>query len=168
MCRLKKWQRYLPLWSLILICVVVIALIGGLLLVFFGSERWFPALAYLVAASAIAAGGCVAYRHLTTLQGIERAHVLTHLDTCWSDVELANSRTEFLKFMNELCNTKDTPEWHYEIAGKLRTLKKDKYDMYKKLVSMLDFYETVGYFSRVHYILPNNHRTVWAKCQRLR
>ena len=39
---------------------------------------------------------------------------------------------------------------------KLKTLKKDKYDIYRTLVSMLDFYETIGYFSKVQYILPRD------------
>jgi len=150
---MKANGKSLPLWLLIALSIIFIVLIGFLLVVLFGDQTWFSALAYLVAASAIAAGGCVAYHHLAILQGIERAHILTHLDTCWADAELAKSREELLKFRNELINVQGSPEWHEEIKNKLQTYKVDKYDVYKRLTIMLDFYETLGYFSKVRYIL---------------
>ncbi len=151
--RRKAREIHLPLWLMIILTIIGIGSIGFLLVVLFGGERWFPALAYLVAASAIAAGGCIAYHHLTILQGIERAHILTHLDTCWSNTELAKSREELLKFRNELNNVPGSTEWYEEIKNKLQTYKVSKYDIFKRLTIMLDFYETLGYFSKVGYIL---------------
>jgi len=148
--------KHPPLWLLIILCLISIGLIGYLLVILFGDKSWFTALAYLIAASAIASGGCVAYHHLRILQGTERAAVLTSLDACWSDAQLANSRNEFLKFLNRLRSKKDSPEWQQEILSKLNTYKKDRPILYRKLVAMLDFYETVGYFSKVQYILPND------------
>lgn len=150
---MKVSVKRLPLWLLIILCVISIGVIGILLVIFLGDKSWFPALAYLVAASAIAGGGCVAYHHLNILQDIERAHILTHLDTCWADVELAKSRVELLKFQNELKSARGSSEWYEEIKNKLRTYRVNKYDIYKRLIIMLDFYETLGYFSKVRYIL---------------
>lgn len=148
----KAREIHLPLGLMIILCIIGIGLIGLLLVVFWGDKSWFSALAYLVAASVLAAGVCVAYHHLATLQGIERAHILTHLDTCWADTELAKSRAELLKFRNELKNAQDSPEWHEEIKTELRTCKANEYGVYKRLTIMLDFYETLGYFSKVRYI----------------
>ena len=75
------------------------------------------------------------------------------MDTCWADTELAKSREELLKFRNELKNDQGSPKWHEEIKNKLQTYKVDNYDVYKRLTIMLDFYETLGYFSKVRYIL---------------
>ena len=146
-------EKIIPLWILIVACLIIISLIGLFLILLFGEQTWVSTLGYLVAAATIAIGGCVAYHHLAILQGIERAHILTHLDTCWADTELAKSREELLKFWNELESVKGSPEWHKEIKKKLQTYKEDKYEVFKRLTIMLDFYETLGYFSKVGYIL---------------
>jgi len=149
-------EKPIQLWLLITLCLIIIGSIGYVLIRFFGEQTWCSSLAYLVVASAIASGGCIAYHHLRIIQGTERASVLTNLDACWSDVQLANSRSEFLRFSNELENVKDSPEWQTEVLNKLKSYKIKHPDIYRKLVSMLDFYETLGYFCRVHYILPSD------------
>jgi len=151
----KVKGKHIPLLVLIIICLIVISLIGYLLVEFFGGKSWFSALAYLVAAATIAVGGCVAYRHLRIIQGTERAAVMASLDNCWYG-HLADSRSEFLKFRNSLESPKDSAEYQWEILDKLQAMRKDNPDMYRSLVGMLDFYETVGYFSKVQYILPKD------------
>jgi len=151
----------LPLWLQIILCPIGIGLIGFLLVICFG-KSWFPSLAYLVAATAIAVGVCVAYHHLRIIQGIEKAHVLTHLDACWAYTELAKSRAEILKFRNELESTQGSREWHDEIKNKLRSCKTNKYDTYKQLINMVDFYETLGYFSKVRYISTTDALELYA------
>jgi len=160
----KTWGlkgKHPPLWLLIILCLITIGLVGYLLVIFFGDRSWFTALAYLIAASAIASGGCVAYHHLRILQGTERAAVLARLDACWLDNELASSRREFLKFIRGLKSKKDSPKLQREIITKLAAYRENRPNLYRKLVAMLDFYETVGYFSRVQYILPRDARQLY-------
>ena len=152
---MKEKGKHLPLWLMITICVIIISGISILLIKLFGDKSWFPALASLIVVSAIAAAGCVAYHQLRVIQGTERAAVLSSLDNCWYGY-LADSRSEFLKFKNSLKSASDSPEYRQEIIGKLKTMKKDSPDTYRKLVGMLDFYEALGYFSSVEYILPRD------------
>jgi len=144
----------LPLWLQIILCPIGIGLIGFLLVICFG-KSWFPSLAYLVAATAIVVGVCIAYHHLRIIQGTERATVLTSLDNCWYG-PLAVARSEFLKFRNSLRNSRDSTDSQQEIIDKLKTMRKDDPDTYRNLFNMLDFYETLGYFSRVKYILTRD------------
>jgi len=152
---MKAQGRRVPLGLLIVICLVIIGLIGFLIILIFGEKTWVSTLGYLVAASTIAVGGCVAYRHLRVIQGTERAAVLASLDNCWYG-HLADSRSEFLKFKNSLKSPSDSPEYGQEIIAKLKTMREDNPDTYRSLAGMLDFYETLGYFSRVEYILPRD------------
>ena len=152
---MKAQGKDIPLWLLIVACLISISLIGFLLILIFGEKTWVSTLGYLVAALTIAIGGCVAYHHLRIIQGTERAEVLTSLDNCWYG-HLATARSEFLKFRNSLKSSKDSTEYQQEIIDKLKTMRKDDPDTYRNLVGMLDFYETLGYFSRVHYILPRD------------
>ncbi|MFC1980343.1 hypothetical protein ACFLVS_05835 [Chloroflexota bacterium] len=152
---MKVKGKRLPLGWLIVLCIAGIVIIGTLLVVFLGDKSWFNALAYLVAASAIAGGSCVAYHHLRTIQGTERATVLTSLDNCWYG-SLAVARSEFHKFKNSLVNSKDSTSAQQEIIDKLKTMREDDPDTYRNLFNMLDFYETLGYFSRVKYILTKD------------
>lgn len=151
---MKAPKKDLPLWLLIIVCLISIGLIGFLLIINFGEENWVSALGYLVAASTIAIGGCVAYRHLRFIQGTERAHVLTNLDTCWAGAELSLSRTKFLKFRSGLKSVQGSEKWREEITNKLKTYKKNRHTLYIELFNMVDFFETLGYFSKVGYILP--------------
>lgn len=152
---MKIQEKILPLWILIVACLIIISLIGLFLILCFGEKAWVSALGYLVAASTIAIGGCVAYRHLRIIQGTERAEVLTSLDNCWYGY-LADARSEFLKFRNSLERSKDSKEYQQEIIDKLQSMRKNAPKKYRTLVGMLDFYETLGYFSRVQYILSSD------------
>jgi len=152
---MKVNSGIIPLWVLIVVCLIIISLIGLFLILCFGEEAWVSTLGYLVAALTIAIGGCVAYHHLKIIQGTERAEVLTSLDNCWYG-NLADSRSEFIKFRNSLESSKDSTEYQQEIIDKLETMRKHDPDRYRTLVGMLDFYETLGYFSRVQYILPRD------------
>lgn len=152
---MKAQGKGIPLWLLMVACLIIISLIGFVLILIFGEKPWVSTLGYLVAALTIAIGGCVAYHHLRIIQGTERAEVLTSLDNCWYG-HLADARSEFLKFRNSLESPKDSTEYQQEIIDKLQTMRKDEPDKYRSLVGMLDFYETLGYFSRVRYILPRD------------
>lgn len=152
---MKSQRKGVPLGLLMVICLVIIGLIGLLIILIFGEKPWVSTLGYLVAASTIAVGGCVAYRHLRVIQGTERAAVLSSLDNCWYGY-LATARSEFLKFRNSLAGSKDSIEYQQEIIEKLQAMRKDDADAYRTLVSMLDFYEALGYFSRVQYVLPRD------------
>jgi hypothetical protein len=138
---MKAQKKNIPLWLLIVICMAIIALVGFLLIRFFGDEPWVTTLGYLVAASAIAIGGCVAYHQLRIIQRTERASVLTNLDCSWMGTELEKSRIAFLKLKNEF---------------KLREIRDKDQVEYRQLVGMINFFETIGYFSRVGYISPND------------
>lgn len=152
---MKAQEKIIPLWVLIVACLIIISLIGLFLILCFGEKAWVSTLGYLVASSTIAIGGCVAYHRLRIIQGTERAKVLASLDDCWYG-HLANARSEFLKFRNSLESSKDSTEYQQEIIEKLQAMRKDDADTYRTLIGMLDFYEALGYFSRVKYILPRD------------
>ncbi len=142
--------------ALIAICLAIIALIGFLLILIFGDEPWVSTLGYLVVGSTIAIGGCVAYHHLRIMQRTERASVLTSLDCSWMSNELENSRVAFLKFKKEFETIEGTRKRKTYIKNKLREIRNSDEVRYRKLVAMVGFFETIGYFGRVGYILPND------------
>ena len=152
---MKAQGKIIPLWVLIIICLIIIGLIGLFLILLFGEKAWVSTLGYLVAAATIAVGGCVAYHHLRIIQGTERAEVLASLDSCWYG-HLAGSRSEFLKFRNSLKSRKNSKKYQQEIIRRLQAMRKREPDTYRSLVGMLDFYETLGYFSSVQYILSRD------------
>jgi hypothetical protein len=153
---MKAQKKNIPLWLLIVICMAIIALVGFLLIRFFGDEPWVTTLGYLVAASAIAIGGCVAYHQLRIIQRTERASVLTNLDCSWMGTELEKSRIAFLKLKNEFKNISNQGKRKANINDKLREIRDKDQVEYRQLVGMINFFETIGYFSRVGYISPND------------
>lgn len=153
---MKERQKCISLGWLIVACIIAIGLIGFLLILLWGDKSWFFALVYLIVASAIAGGGCVAYHHLRIIQGTERAEVLTSLDCSWMSNELEESRISLLKFQKEFETIEDTTKRETYIKDKLREIRNSDEVQYRNLVAMINFYETIGYFSRVGYILPND------------
>lgn len=153
---MKERQKCLPLWLLIFLCIIAVSLLSVLLIVFLGHKSWFPALAYLIVAAAITVGGCIAYHHLTIIRGTERAAVLTNLDVAWMGSELEKSRTAFLKFKNDFKKINGSRKREAFIKRKLRTYQKSEHETYRQLMGMVAFFETLGYFSRVGYILPED------------
>ena len=154
-------ERRMPLLLLIILWVIGIGAIGALLVICFGEKSWFPALAYLVAASAIAGGGCIAYRQLRVIQGTERASVLTSLDTAWMGAVLETSRVKILELRSAFEDIKDDRQRKTCIKNRLRYLKQNDHKNYRKIVAMVCFFETIGYFSKVGYILPNDARELY-------
>jgi len=156
MSKVKAQGKGWPLWLLMAICPFIIGLIGAPLIIFAGDCNWVGTVGYLVAATAILIGGCVAWHHLRIIQGTEKATVLTNLDASWVGAELSLSRTEFLKFRKGLKSAQGSTEWQEEIANKLETYRKHRHTLYVQLFNMADFLETLGYFSKVGYILPDD------------
>ncbi len=146
----------MSLGLLIVICLFSISLIGFLLILIFGEKAWVSTLGYLVAASTIAIAGCVAYHHLRVIQGTERASVLTSLDASWAGSELEKSRVSILELKREFKDVEDITERKTHIKDKLRELQESDIKLYRELVAMVCFFETIGYFSRVGYILPED------------
>jgi len=153
---MKVQEKNISLWVLIVACLIIISLIGLFLILCFGEEAWVSTLGYLVAALTIAIGGCVAYHHLRIIQGTERASVLTNLDTSWAGSELESSRVSILKLKSEFKDIKGIKKRNKCIRDKLRELQENNHKRYREIVAMVCFFETVGYFSKVGYILPND------------
>jgi len=153
---MKAQEKNIPLWALIVASLIIISLIGLFLILLFGEKVWVSTLGYLVAASTIAIAGCVAYHHLRIIQGTERASVLTNLDTSWASLELESSRVSILELKSEFKDIKDTIKRKKCIKDKLRELQENNHKRYREIVAMVCFFETVGYFSKVGYILPND------------
>lgn len=149
-------QKCISLRRLILICLIGIAILSILLLVFAGDKSWLPAVAYLIAAAAIATGGCIAYHNLRIIQGTERAAVLTNLDICWTGPVLEDSRVKFLRLKNRVEKIEDENERGRLVKELLLSYKKNRLKEYRALIGMVNFFETIGYFSRVGYILPDD------------
>ena len=136
-----------------LLCIASILLIGLLLIVLFGGENWISAAAYLLAASAIAGGGCVAYDHLRIIRGTERASVLADLDSSWVSSELQSSRIAYLEFTSKIPAFRSSKKRNKYIEDELRYYRENEHQTYRNLLLMVDFLETVGYFCKVGYIL---------------
>ena len=147
----KIWSS---IWTMILLFVGIIWVIYFSFMKFLSDEPSLNSLAYLLAASAIAVGGCVAYHHLRIIQGTERASVLTNLDTVWMSSELENTRVSLLKFQKEFKAIEDDEKREVYIKNKLRKTRRSNQKRYRELIAMVGFFETIGYFSRVRYILP--------------
>lgn len=145
-------SRHLPLWGTILLCFAVISLTGFLLVKFACDEKWFPVASYLVVAAVLAVAGCIAYHQLTTIQGTQRAAVLTSLDSCWMSSDMQGSRTAFLEFENEINSRKGRRRYETFVKQELRNMKTSDERRYRRLMRMVEFLEGVGYFCSMKYI----------------
>jgi len=123
------------------------------MILFVGDKAWFPTAAYFLGVVVVAVGGCIAYHHLHTTQGTQRAAVLTSLDAAWMGSQLEKSRTAYLKFKNEFQKIEGIPDRETFIKDRMQIFKVDEHQYYRELMGMVNFFETLGYFSKVGYIL---------------
>jgi uncharacterized membrane protein YeiB len=149
----KVNPRRLPLWGTILTCFAVISLIGFLLAKFACDEKWFPITSYLVVAAVLAVAGCIAYHQLTTIQGTQRASVLTSLDNIWMGYDMQECRIAFLDFEDRIESEKGNRKYETFVKEALENMRTKDKNNYRKLTRMLEFFEGVGYFCKVNYIL---------------
>lgn len=151
---MKGVQTRFRLISIIIFIATLfaIAILGFLLVKFFGDAKWLPAITSLVTAAVLIVAGAIAYGQLRAIQRGQRAAVLTSLDNLWMSSEMKTARMNFLKFRNEVEEIREPGQRETFIREQLWLKKTTKERNYRDLVHILEFFEGVGYFARKDYI----------------